>query len=104
LDLTSTNSLRNRFNYSLLRWFLSFVNDEDVWLVKLVVDDSLGDSGEITNMDGWNEVVTLADDGQFFWRLLPSIFEMVKEHALSMTVSNTTAQDVNLEKWLCLWG
>jgi hypothetical protein len=40
-------------------------------------------------MDGWNEILTLANHWESFWVLDPSLLEMVIEDSLSISISDS---------------
>lgn len=40
-------------------------------------------------MNGWNKVLTIANDWQFNWVLDPCLLEVVVKGALAVTIANT---------------
>lgn len=47
-------------------------------------------------MNGWNEVLTLANNGELLWILLPCALEMVIKDGFTETVEDTSRDDIGL--------
>ena len=89
-DLTSANTLGNLSQESLLSGLASLVNRKDVRVHAWGLNHHTShQSSQVNHMDGWNEILTLANHWESFWVLDPSLLEMVIEDSLSISISDS---------------
>ena len=103
LNKTSSHAFRDGLDDSFLCRSLGLVNSEDVVLLRLIINNLLGHTSQVTNVNGWDEVLAIANDLELGWALHPGILEMGIESALTVAVADTTAKNVNFEHWLRFW-
>lgn len=76
------------------------VDAENVLAFRLRVVDFLDHAGQISHVDGGNQVFSAADDWQTSGLLKPRLFEVTVEDGLSLSVKNTSRDNVSFDSFL----
>jgi hypothetical protein len=97
LSKAGTDSIRDSLDQFSLGRLSSVVNSEDVSLLWLGIINLLDHSSQIDDVDSWDLVLSFSDIWQVGWLLEPSVLEVVVENSLSLTVKDTSRDNVSLE-------
>ena len=89
LNGSSTDTLRNRLNDSLLGWPDCSINSKYVLLGNFILNYSSDYSSQVDDVYGWNEVVSLVEEVKITRILKPSCLEELVEVTFSLTVPDT---------------
>jgi hypothetical protein len=68
------------------------------------VNYSFHKSREIDHVNGWDSVLSFSNERELLRSLEPSSLEVIVENSLSISIENTSAEDVGLEFWFCFGG
>ena len=97
---TSSNALTDCADESLLGRLFGVINTQDVLTFWLGLVDLFDHAGKVGNVNGWHEVVALTHDRKAFGVLEPCALEVAVEDGLSLSVKDTSRDNVSLNVFL----
>ena len=106
LNFPSAHNLSNLGDDSLLIWFDGTIDSKDVGMHFWIFDDdSTHKLRQINNMNSWQQVISLPNNGQSGWVLNPSLLEVVIEDILAITIAQAGAEHMHSQERLGRnWG
>jgi len=90
-------AIGNRTYNFLLGRFLVIIDGEDILALWFGLENLLDHSGEIGHMNCWKEVVSISDVGKSYWILKPGFFDMRVEDSLTLSVKDTSRDNIGLD-------
>lgn len=100
LNQPSSNSVGDSLDQLLLSLLLVIVYGKNVVTFWLLVKDAKHNSSQVSNVNCWNKVVSLADKWKSNWILEPGLLEMRVEDSFSFSVEDTGRDDISLDVFL----
>ncbi len=101
LNFPSAHNLSNLGDNSLLIWFYGTIDSKDVGMHFWIFDDdSTHELRQINNMNSWQQVISLPNNGQSGWVLNPSLLEVVIEDILAITIAQAGAEHMHSQERL----